>query len=77
MLKYLKQQQKNSEVIFDGIIVDSGLTEVNFYVDFLCSFRHCRKPPFDVAPGMKVKVKVNQIDLFDNIIRFDLRPIKP
>ncbi len=73
MLKYLKQQQKNSEVIFDGVIVDSGLTEVNFYVDFLCSFRHCRKPSFDVTPGMKVKVKVNQIDLFDNIIRFDLR----
>ncbi len=72
-LKYLKQQQKNSEVIFDGVIVDVGLTEVNFYVDFLCSFRHCRKPSFDVAPGMKVKVKVNQIDLFDNIVRFDLR----
>ena len=73
LLKYLKQQQKNSEVIFDAIIVDVGLTEVNFYVDFLCSFRHCRKPSFDVAPGMQVKVKVNQIDLFDNIIRFDLR----
>ncbi len=73
LLKYLKQQQKNSEVIFDGVVVDSGLTEVNFYVDFLCSFRHCRKPSFDVTPGMKVKVKVNQIDLFDNIVRFDLR----
>ena len=72
-LKYLKQQQKNSEVIFDGVIVDVGLTEVNFYVDFLCSFRHCRKPSFDVTTGMKVKVKVNQIDLFDNIVRFDLR----
>ncbi|MBQ3643940.1 MAG: RNB domain-containing ribonuclease [Candidatus Riflebacteria bacterium] len=73
ILKYLKQQQKNSEVIFDGVVVDTGLTEVNFYVDFLCSFRHCRKPNFDVAPGMKIKVKVNQIDLFDNIIRFDIR----
>lgn len=73
MLKYLKLQQKNSEVIFDGIIVDSGLTEVNFYVDFLCSFRHCRKPNFDVSPGMKIKVKVNQIDLFDSIVRFDIR----
>ncbi len=74
MLKYLKQQQKNKEVIFDGVIVDnSSMTEVNFYVDFLCAFRHCRKPNFDVAPGMNVKVKVNQIDLFDSIIRFDLR----
>ena len=74
MLKYLKQQQKNSEVIFDGVVVDSGLTEVNFYVDFICAFRHCRKPNFEVTPGTKVKVKVNQIDLFDSIIRFDLRP---
>ena len=73
ILKYLKQKQKDSEVIFDGVIVDSGLTEVNFYVDFLCSFRHCRNPSFDVTTGMKVKVKVNQIDLFDSIIRFDLR----
>ena len=73
ILKYLKQQQKSSEVVFDGVVVDSGLTEVNFYVDFLCSFRHCRKPNFDVAPGMKIKVKVNQIDLFDSIIRFDIR----
>ena len=73
MLKYLKQMQKSSEVIFDGVVVDSGLSEVNFYVDFLCSFRHCRKPNFDVSPGMKIKVKVNQIDLFDNIIRFDIR----
>ena len=73
ILKYLKQQQKSSEVIFDGVVVDSGLSEVNFYVDFLCSFRHCRKPNFDVTPGMNVKVKVNQIDLFDGIIRFDIR----
>ncbi|MBR4330288.1 MAG: RNB domain-containing ribonuclease [Candidatus Riflebacteria bacterium] len=73
ILKYLKQLQKNSEVIFDGVVVDSGLSEVNFYVDFLCSFRHCRKPNFDVTPGMMVKVKVNQIDLFDGIIRFDIR----
>ena len=73
ILKYLKQQQKSSEVIFDGVVVDSGLSEVNFYVDFLCSFRHCRKPNFDVTPGMKIKVKVNQIDLFDGIIRFDIR----
>ena len=73
ILKYIKQQQKSSEVIFDGVVVDSGLSEVNFYVDFLCSFRHCRKPNFDVTPGMNVKVKVNQIDLFDGIIRFDIR----
>ena len=74
MHKYLKQQQKNSEVVFDGVVVETGLAEVNFYVDFICGFKHCRKPNFDVAPGMKVKVKVNQIDLFDNIIRFDIRP---
>jgi len=74
LLKYLKQQQKNKEVVFDGVVVDSSMSEVTFYVDFLYSFRHCRKPPFDVAPGQKVQVKVNQIDLFDGIIRFDLRP---
>ena len=74
LLKYLKQQQKNKEVIFDGVVVETGLTEVNFYVDFFCAFRHCRKPNFDVGAGTKVKVKVNQIDLFDNIVRFDLRP---
>ena len=74
MLKYLKQQQKNKEVIFDGVVVDnSSMTEVNFYVDFLCSFKHCKKPNFDVAPGMNVKVKVTQIDLFAGVIRFDLR----
>ena len=75
ILKYIKQQQKSSEVIFDGVVVDSGLSEVNFYVDFLCSFRHCRKPNFDVTPGMNVKVKVNQVDLFDGIIRFDIRKL--
>lgn len=74
MLKYLKQQQKSKEVIFDGVVVDnSSMTEVNFYVDFLCSFKHCKKPNFDVAPGMNVKVKVTQIDLFAGVIRFDLR----
>lgn len=74
LLKYLKLQQKSKEVIFDGVVVETGLTEVNFYVDFFCAFRHCRKPNFDVGAGTKVKVKVNQIDLFDNIVRFDLRP---
>ncbi len=74
LLKYLKLQQKNKEVIFDGVVVETGLTEVNFYVDFFCAFRHCRKPNFEVGAGTKVKVKVNQIDLFDNIVRFDLRP---
>lgn len=73
LLKYLKQKQKNQEVVFDGVVVETSMTEVTFYVDFLCSFRHCRKPSFDVAPGQKVQVKVNQIDLFDGIIRFDLR----
>lgn len=73
LLKYLKQKQKNQEVVFDGVVVETSMAEVTFYVDFLCSFRHCRKPSFDVAPGQKVQVKVNQIDLFDGIIRFDLR----
>ena len=72
LLKYLKQQQKSQEVAFDGVIVETGLNEVTFYADFLCSFRHCRRPNFDVAPGQKVKVRVTQIDLFDCIIRFEL-----
>lgn len=73
LFKYLKQQQKDKEVLFDGVVVDTSMTEVTFYVDFLCSFKHCRKPGFDVSPGQKVLVKVNQIDLFDAVIRFDLR----
>lgn len=75
LLKYLKQLQKSGEVVFDGIVVDAGMTEVTFYADFLCSFRHCRRPAFDVAPGQSVKVKVAQIDLFDGIIRFELRQV--
>jgi exoribonuclease-2 len=74
LYKYLKQQQKNGELVFSGTVVDTGMTEVTFYVDFLCSFRHCRKPSFDVSIGQKIGVKVNQIDLFDGLIRFDLRP---
>ncbi len=73
LLKYLKLRQKKEEVVFNGIVVETGMTEVTFYVDFLCSFRHCRKPSFETVPGQKVLVKVNQIDLFDGIIRFDLR----
>ncbi|KAF1082414.1 MAG: hypothetical protein GQF41_1135 [Candidatus Rifleibacterium amylolyticum] len=71
--KYLKQQQKTGEVVFDGTIVEVGLSEAVFYVDFLCSFKHCRRPSFDIAVGQQVLVKVTQIDLFDGTIRFDLR----
>ncbi len=71
--KYLKQQQKTKEVVFNGVIVETSMAEATFYADFLCSFKHCRKPGFDVSPGQKVLVKVNQIDLFDGVIRFDLR----
>ncbi|MBU1108088.1 MAG: RNB domain-containing ribonuclease [Candidatus Riflebacteria bacterium] len=71
--KHIKQQQKNGEVVFNGIVVETSMNEVVFYVDFLCSFKHCRRPSFDVAVGQKVGVKVNQIDLFDGIIKFDLR----
>jgi len=71
--KYLKQKQKGEEVVFDGIIVEAGLNEAVFYVDFFCSFKHCRRPAFDIAAGQQVLVKVTQIDLFDGTIRFDLR----
>ncbi|NCB38102.1 MAG: RNB domain-containing ribonuclease [Erysipelotrichia bacterium] len=71
--KYIKQLQKAKEVVYDGVVVEVGMTEVTFYVDFLCSFRHCRKPSFDVAVGQKVAVKVTQIDLLDGIIKFELR----
>jgi len=71
--KYLKQQQKTGEVVFDGTIVEVGINEAVFYVDFLCSFKHCRRPSFDIAVGQQVVVKVTQIDLFDGTIRFDLR----
>lgn len=82
MLKYLKnERQKMSkqkkDLLLDGVVVDtSSNNEVTFYVDFLCGFRHCRKPDFDVSPGRKVSVKVNQIDLYDGIIRFDLLPLE-
>jgi exoribonuclease-2 len=72
LCKYLKQKNKDESSIFNGIVVEVGNNDVTFYSDFLCMFRHCRKPPFDVAVGMKVGVRVNQVDLFDRIIRFDL-----
>jgi hypothetical protein len=65
-------RQKNEALIFDGVVVDQSMNDVTFYCDYICAFRHCRKPAFEVAVGQKVKVKVNQIDLFDGIIRFDL-----
>ncbi|PKL43712.1 MAG: hypothetical protein CVV41_08045 [Candidatus Riflebacteria bacterium HGW-Riflebacteria-1] len=72
--KHIKTRQKSEEVVFDGTVVDTGsVNDVVFYVDFLCSFKHCRRPSFDVVVGQKVGVKVNQIDLFDGTIRFDLR----
>jgi exoribonuclease-2 len=74
LLKYLKLRQKTETLIFEGVVVDQSMNDVTFYVDFLCSFKHCRKPGFTVATGQKVGVKVNQIDLFDGIIRFDLVP---
>lgn len=73
--KYIKQQQKSQEVVYDGVVVEVGMTEVTFYVDFFCSFKRCRKPAFDVVVGQKVSVRVNQIDLFDGMIRFELRQI--
>ncbi len=73
LLKYLKQMQKSQEVVFDGVIVETGLNEVTFYTDFLCSFKHCRRPAFDVTIGQKVGIRVNQIDLFDGIVRFEVR----
>ena len=72
LLKHLKLRQKTEEILFDGIVVDQSNNDVTFYTDYLCSFRHCRKPSFDVTVGQSVKVKVTQIDLFDGIIRFDL-----
>jgi len=71
--KHLKQLQKSGEVVFDGTIVEAGINEAVFYVDFFCSFKHCRRPSFDIAVGQQVLVKVTQIDLFDGTIRFDLR----
>lgn len=72
LYKHLKQRQKNEALVFPGVVVDQSMNDVTFYCEYLCSFRHCRKPAFDVAVGQPVKVKVNQIDLFDGIIRFDL-----
>ncbi len=77
LLKYLKTKQKSANLLLKGKVVDSNMNDVNFYVDMLCGFRHCRKPNFDVIPGQQVGVKVNQIDLFDGIIRFDLVPEAP
>lgn len=74
LYKHFKQRQKSETLIFGGVIVDQSMNDATFYVDYLCSFKHCRKPNFDLAVGQKVGVKVNQIDLFDGIIRFDLVP---
>lgn len=78
LLKYLKlrrqelaKQQKQLE--FNGVVVDcSGPTDVVFYVEFINGFKHCKRPNFDVAVGQPVRVRVNQIDLYDRLIRFEL-----
>lgn len=72
LLKHLKQRQKSEQLLLDAIVVDQSMNDVTFYSEYLCSFRHCRKPSFDLATGQKVKARINQIDLFDGIIRFDL-----
>ncbi len=72
LYKHLKTLQKNEALVFAGVVVDQSMNDVTFYCDYLCSFRHCRKPAFELTIGQKVQVKVNQIDLFDGIIRFDL-----
>ncbi|MGM0601330.1 MAG: ribonuclease catalytic domain-containing protein [Candidatus Rifleibacteriota bacterium] len=74
LFKYLQLKRKNETLLLDATVVDQSMNEVYFYVDFLCGFRHCRRPRFDVAAGQKVKAKVNQIDLFDGLIRFELLP---
>lgn len=78
MLKYIKQwknelSKEQKDLFFDGVIVDNtGLTDVNFYCDFLCNFKHSKKPNFDTAIGQEILAKVTQIDPFDGVIRFDI-----
>jgi exoribonuclease-2 len=74
--KYLKNKLKEApKLSFDGVIVDQGANEVNFYSDFFCSFKHCKKPNTPVSVGQKVSVGINQIDLFENIIRLKVEPV--
>jgi exoribonuclease-2 len=76
LLKYLKDKLKEDpKLSFDGVVVDQGANEVNFYSEFFCSFRHCKKPNVPVSVGQKVSVRVNQIDLFENIIRLKIEPV--
>ncbi len=78
MLKYIKQwknelSKEQKDLFFDGVIVDNtGLTDVNFYCDFLCNFKHSKKPNFDTAIGQEILAKVTQVDPFDGVIRFDI-----
>ncbi len=80
LLKYLKQQrdllakgQKPYEL--RGTIVDnSGQNDVIFYVDFIGAFKNCKRPNFDLVVGQPVRVRVNQIDLYEGLIRFELYP---
>lgn len=72
LLKYLKETNFKNNIPLTGTIVDCGLSEVTFYVDFMCCFKHCKKPSFQVTKGQKVGIKINSIDLFDRIIRLAL-----
>lgn len=73
LYKYLKQKRlKEREVLLDCVVTELTPTDAVFYSDFFCGFRRCRRPSFNIAAGQKIKVKVNQIDLFDVIIRFDI-----
>ena len=79
MLKYIKQwrnelSKEQKDLCFNGVIVDNtGLTDVNFYCEFLCNFKHSKKPNFDTSVGQEILAKVTQVDPFDGIIRFDIR----
>jgi exoribonuclease-2 len=80
LLKYIKLQRQElakqqKQLEFDGVVVDnSGPTDVVFYVDFINGFKHCKRPNFDLKVGQPVKVRINQIDLYDRLIRFELYP---
>jgi len=72
LINYLKQQAKDSRPTYLGTIVDIGMNEVQIYLDDLCEFSHCRKPPFEVKPGQKVQFHFTQLDSFDLTMKFEI-----
>lgn len=71
--KYFQQLNKKTQVEFEAVVVEIGPVDVTFYSSFLCGFKYCKKPSFDIKPEDIVKVAVKKADPFDKILKFEIK----